>query len=82
MNEWLAQVDFNSAIICLLAGLIIALVTAISVARVARRKGVDAEKERLQPINKALEADLEAREVELAETQRALAITETRLEEQ
>ena len=82
MNEWLTQLDINSVVIGLLAGLIVALVIAISVAKIARRKGAEAEAERLIPINESLEAGLEAREVELSEIQRTLAITETRLEEQ
>jgi len=82
MNEWLAQLDINSAIIGLFAGLLVGLVVIIVVARTARRKGADEETERLQPVNDALEAGLEAREEELAEVRRDLAITETRLEEQ
>ena len=82
MNEWLAQFDINSVIIGLFVGLIIGLVAAIAAAKSARRKGADAEIERLLPVNKELEAGLMAREEELAEIQRALAITETRLEEQ
>ena len=82
MNEWLTQLDINSVVIGLLAGLIVALVVAISVAKIARRKGAEEEAERLIPINESLEAGLEAREVELSEIQRTLAITETRLDEQ
>jgi len=82
MNEWLAQLDINSAIIGLFAGLLVGLVVIIVVARTARRKGADEETERLQPVNDALEAGLEAREEELAEVRSDLAITETRLEEQ
>ena len=51
MNEWLTQLDINSVVIGLLAGLIVALVAAISVAKIARRKGAEAEAERLIPIN-------------------------------
>ena len=82
MNEWLAQLDINSAIIGLFAGLLVGLVVIIVVARTARRKGADEETERLQPVNDTLEAGLKAREEELADIQRDLAITETRLEEQ
>jgi len=82
MNEWLTQLDINSVVIGLLAGLIVALITAISVAKIARRKGEEAETERLQPVNDALEADVKSREEELSEVQRTLAIAETRLEEQ
>ena len=71
MNEWLGQVDINSVIIGLLAGLLIGLITAFTIARSTRRKAVDAETRRLQ-----------AREEELANIQKTLAITETRLEEQ
>ncbi|MDX2427865.1 MAG: DNA recombination protein RmuC [Xanthomonadales bacterium] len=82
MNEWLTQLDINSVVIGLLAGLIVALVAAISAAKIARRKGADAEADRLIPINEALEDGLKAREAELSEIQRTLAITETRLDEQ
>ncbi|MGB5291940.1 MAG: DNA recombination protein RmuC [Lysobacterales bacterium] len=82
MNEWLTQLDINSVIMGLLAGLIIALIGAMVTARIARRKGAEAELERLQPLNETLEASLKASEEELSEVQRALAITETRLEEQ
>jgi DNA recombination protein RmuC len=70
MNEWLAQLDINSMVAGLLAGLIIALVSAAIAAKVARRRGMEAE------------AGLKACEVELSETQRSLAVAETRLEEQ
>ena len=82
MNEWLAQLDINSVIIGLFAGLIIGLVAVITAAKSARRKGADAETERLLPANNELEAGLKARDEELAEIQRALAVAETRLEEQ
>jgi len=82
MNEWLAQLDINSMVVGLLAGLIVAMVGALTAAKVARRKGEEAEAGRLQPLNEALEAGLKAREAELSETQRALAVAETRLEEQ
>ena len=62
MNEWLAQLDINSAIIGLFAGLLVGLVAIIIVARTARRKGADEETERLQPVNDTLEAVLKARE--------------------
>jgi DNA recombination protein RmuC len=82
MNEWLAQLDINSAMIGLLTGLIVGLIAAVVVAKVARRRGAEAETERLQPVIDELEAGLKAREEELGDIQRALAITETRLEEQ
>jgi len=82
MNEWLTQLDINSVIIGLFAGLLLGLIAAIGAARSARRKGAEAEIERLLPANSELEAGLKAREEELAEIQRTLAITETRLEEQ
>jgi DNA recombination protein RmuC len=81
-NEWLAQLDINSAVMGVLAGLIVALISAMIAAKVARRKGAEAEIQRLQPLNDALEDSLKNRETELAETQRALAVTQTRLEEQ
>ena len=62
MNEWLAQLDINSVIIGLFAGLIIGLVAVITAAKSARRKGADAETERLLPVNNELEAGLKARE--------------------
>jgi len=82
MNEWLAQLDINSVIMGLLAGLIVALISAITAAKIAWRKGAETETARLQPLNEKLEESLQAREVELSELRRALAITETRLDEQ
>jgi DNA recombination protein RmuC len=82
MNEWLGQLDINSTIIGLLVGLIVALVAVMAAARIGRRQGVEAATEQLLPINTELEAGLKAREGELVEIQRALAVTETRLEEQ
>jgi len=82
MNEWLAQLDINSVIMGLLAGLIVALISAITAAKIAWRKGEETETARLQPLNEKLEESLQAREVELSELRRALAITETRLDEQ
>jgi len=82
MKVWLTQLDINSVIMGLLAGLIVAIIGAMIAAKIARRKGADAEIARLQPLNEALEAGLKAREEELSESQRALAITETRLDEQ
>ncbi len=86
MNEWLAQLDINSIIIGLFAGLLIGLLIgllgALSMAKSARRKGAEAESERMVPVNMELEANLKSREEELAEVQRSLAIVETRLEEQ
>jgi DNA recombination protein RmuC len=82
MHEWLAQLDTNSAMIGLLTGLMVGLIAAVAMAKVARRRGAEAETERLQPVNDELEAGLKAREEELGGIQRALAITETRLEEQ
>ena len=82
MNEWLAQLDINSVIMGLLAGLIVALVVAAIAAKAAWRRGAEAEAGRLQPLNEELEAGLRAREAELSETGRALAVAETRLEEQ
>lgn len=82
MNEWLAVLDINSLMFGLLAGLILALVAAMTTARVARRRGAEEEATRLQPVINELEADLEVRVQELVESQRLLAITQTRLEEQ
>ncbi|MDX2418893.1 MAG: hypothetical protein QNK19_15655, partial [Xanthomonadales bacterium] len=82
MSEWLAQLDINSVVIGLLAGLFVALISAITAANIARRRGAEAETERLQPLNDELAENLNTRETELGEVQRALAITETRLEEQ
>ena len=47
MNEWLAQLDINSIIIGLFAGLLIGLLGAFLMAKSARRKGSEAELERL-----------------------------------
>ncbi len=82
MNEWLALLDINSMMFGLLAGLILALISAMTVARIARRRGAEEEAKRSQPVIGELEADLETSVQELVESQRLLAITETRLEEQ
>lgn len=82
MTEWFLQLDINSLILGLLAGLMLGLVAVITVAKISRRKGANTEIDRLLPINTALEAGLKAREQELAEIQRSLAVAETRLDEQ
>lgn len=82
MNTWLQQLDINSLVIGLLAGLIVAFIAIVSAAKVARRKGAEEEAARLQPVNDELEAGLKARELELSGIQRALAVSETRIEEQ
>jgi len=82
MNEWLAQLDVNSAVLGLAAGLIIAVIAVVVSATIARRKGAEAENARLQPLNETLASELKTRGEELAETRRALAVVETRLEEQ
>jgi DNA recombination protein RmuC len=82
MNEWLAQLDFNSLMLGLLAGLVLGLVAMMVIARIARRKGAETESARLLPELQELEAKLEQRAGELADSQRALAVAETRLEEQ
>ena len=82
MNEWLAQLDINSVVLGLAAGLVFALIAAMTAARVARRKGAEAEIGRLQPVNEALASDLKIREAELSDALRTLAVVETRLEEQ
>jgi DNA recombination protein RmuC len=82
MNEWLAQLNINSLMLGLLAGLLLGLVVAVIVARLARRKGAEAESTRLLPLNRELETQLAQREAELARIQHALAVAETRLEEQ
>ena len=82
MNEWLTQLDINSVMLGSLAGLMIALVAVFIVSRIARGKGIDEEKGRLQPVITELEFNLKTSEEDLVDTQRALAVTETRLQEQ
>lgn len=82
MNEWLALLDINSLVVGLLAGLIVGLIAAIITARVARRRGSEEEAARFRPVVSELEADLQTRTQALVESQRLLAIAETRLEEQ
>jgi len=82
MIEWFLQLDINSLILGLLAGLMLGLVAVIAVAKISRRNGANTEIDRLLPVNTALEAGLKAREQELAEIQRSLAVAETRLDEQ
>ena len=66
----------------LAAGLVAGLAVAIVAAATARRKGVETESARLQPLNDALAAELKLREEELSDVRRSLAVVETRLEEQ
>ena len=82
MNEWLTVLDINSMMFGLLAGLIFALIAAMTTARIARRKGAEEEAGRFQPVIGELETDLDVRMQELVESRRLLAIAETRLEEQ
>jgi len=82
MNEWLAQLNVNSVVLGLAAGLVVGLFVAMIAATIARRKGVESENARLQPLNDTLTAELKEREEELAEARRSLAVVETRLEEQ
>lgn len=82
MSEWLALLDINSVVIGLFIGLLAGLAIAVFSAKTARRKAVLAEIGRLQPVNTALASDLAAREQELTEIQHALAVAETRLDEQ
>jgi DNA recombination protein RmuC len=82
MSEWLAQLDINSAMVGVLTGLMVGLLMTLIVARIARRRGAEEEAERLQPVNVQLEADLKSSQESMAEIQRALAVSETRLEEQ
>ena len=82
MNEWLLQLDFNSLALGLLAGLLLGLVVILITTKAARRRGAEEEAQRLLPMNDELETELKARAEELAEIQRALAVAETRLEEQ
>jgi len=82
MNEWLTQLDINSVMFGSLVGLMIALVAVFVVGRMARRRGADSEKHRLQPVIDELEISLKSAEEMLVDTRRALAVTETRLQEQ
>jgi len=82
MNEWLTQLDINSLMLGLLAGLLIGLVAIMAVARTARRKGAEAEAVRLLPQQQESETLLAERTVALADVQRELAVAETRMEEQ
>ena len=66
MNDWIR-------LACLAA-------TALIVARIARRKGEEAQTQRLQPINEALQVSLEGREEEVMGIRRTFAIVATRLE--
>ncbi|MGD9020397.1 MAG: DNA recombination protein RmuC [Lysobacterales bacterium] len=82
MNEWLALLDVNSVMLGLLAGLVLGLVALIMAGRIARRRGAEAEAERLLPELQEKETLLAERTVALADVQRELAVAETRLEEQ
>lgn len=78
MNEFLAQLDTNSLLLGLLAGLVIAVIAAW----VAWRHGGRAESVRTGAELKALQDTLAGREDSLSEAEKALAVTQTRLEEQ
>ena len=82
VEKWLALLDINSFTVGLLTGLLPVLLLLIFALRRVRKKGVDSEADRLQPVINQLESVLTAREEELNEIRRSLAITETRLEEQ
>jgi len=82
MNEWLTQMDLNSVVLGVAAGLLVGLVVAALAAAVARRRGAESENARLQPLNEALAAELKTRGEVLSETLRLLAVAETRLDEQ
>ena len=82
MNKWLALLEFNSFIIGMFTGLVFALFIAINARKFGRRTGAKEETQRLQPVIDELELGLKAREDELTEVQRTLAVTETRLVEQ
>jgi DNA recombination protein RmuC len=82
MNEWLAQLDLSSVMLGLLAGLVLGLVGLMVAARSARRKGAEAEAERLAPELQEQETLLAECTAALADVQRELAVAETRLEEQ
>jgi DNA recombination protein RmuC len=78
MNEWLSQLDWNSLLLGLSAGLLVAAVVAWGMLQ----RGIRREAERLRPEQARLEAALAEREQALAETTRELAVAQTRLEEQ
>jgi len=82
MIEWLLQLDYNSLMIGLLAGLMIAFIAVRVSSKSAWRLGSEAEKTRAEPFQTALEDNLKSRGEELVEVKRVLAITETRLDEQ
>jgi DNA recombination protein RmuC len=78
MAEWWVQLDPNSLALGLLAGL---LVAGLGVWIVLARAGRRAE-ERWRPDRERLEAELEAQREALGNSQRELAVAETRLQEQ
>ena len=82
MNEWLTQLDINSLIIGIFAGLLVGVLAAVAMARSARRKAIESESQRWLAENAELEADFKSQQQELVEIRRSLAISETRLEEQ
>lgn len=81
-KAWMAQLDFNSLVIGILAGLVVAVIVAVFASRSARRKGAAEEQARLQPLNDELDAQVTSLERDLTEKRRDLAVVETRLEEQ
>ncbi len=81
-KAWMAQLDFNSLVIGLMAGLVVAVIIAVLTSRSSRLKGVAEEQARLQPLNEELDSQVKHLEQELSDSRRNLAVVETRLEEQ
>ncbi|MEJ2534880.1 MAG: DNA recombination protein RmuC [Gammaproteobacteria bacterium] len=78
MSEWWAQLDPQSVVTGLLAGLLLAVVGAW----LAWRRGQRSEQERLQPAVERLEGELEERGRALEAADRGRAVAEARLQDQ
>ena len=74
MNEWLLQLDINSVVMGLFAGLLIGLIVAFAMAKSARRKGADEVTMQLLPLNTELEENLKAHEEQLKTREEELGV--------
>ena len=78
MNEWLSQLDINSLLIGLLAGLVVAVV----IAWFAWRKGISSEAGQAKAEQERLQGLINGQDQELAQARQQIAVEKTRLEEQ
>ena len=78
MNEWLIQQGINSPQTGLIMGLLVGLLVAVVLAWIASRRSASIQNEQLHPEITSLETRLEEVLVELAESEKQIAVLETR----